>query len=549
MPAWTLIVPLAVLAAGALLSSLLSARPKAGRAAAAMAVWVAAAVLLGTWLATRAPIVAPPSAFDTGAGVRLVLRLDALTAVLGLYLLVSVALLLTLVRVPSPALALLATAASLLTISAGGLLLAALGWGLALTLIRLMLGQAGAPLSPLSRLRNELAWLLILAAGADVAGRAATEQFGDIPVSAVGVATFAAVSAGAAMGSGLVPWQPWTASLWRRASPELGAIAAAVILPLGFELLLRLYQAGGGRYPGSFGNLALATLGALVTVGAVLRAQAATSRAALLSELLPASAGFALLGVGLGTPLGMACGVAALGESVLVGVLAPILRRSSSRAQAVGLLAAAALPPSLGFALRLLVLQAALEAGEVYGFLALLAAAAWIIQLAATARGLRLADDATATAARAARSTAWVVVAGLGLGGALAAALLAYVAVPAAAAIVHFDQTALTDLPSAVESAAGRWPAFGLGFLIALAALAVVAATPRWQSPSRLAPQPLIRPLWNVVAERAMASLDVLEVPSEFRVTGWVAFDRGLTAATIWPWVAATVLLALIAGR
>lgn len=547
MPAWTLIVPLAILAAGALLSRLVSGRRSAARVVAAVAVWAAAAMLLAVWVAIRAPVVTPQSAFDTGAGVRLVLRLDALTAALGLYLLVSVALLLTLVRIPSPALGLLATAASLLTISAGGLLLAALGWGLTLTLIRLMLSQAGAPPTPLSRLRNELAWLLILAAGADVAGRAATEQFGDIPVSAVGAATFAAVATGAAMGSGLVPWQPWTAALWRRATPELGAIAAAVILPLGFDLLLRLYQAGGGHYPGRLGNFALASVGVLVTLGAMLRAQAAATRAGVLSELLPASAGFALLGVGLGTPLGMACGIACLAEAALVTVLAPLLRGAGPRSFTTGLLAAAALPPALGFAVRLLVLQAALEAGEVYGFLALLAGAAWIVQLGATARVMRIAGDAGSLTTS--RPGAWFLTGALGLGGALVAALLAYVAVPATSAIVHFDQTALTDLPSAAEMAAGRWPAFAFGFLVAAGAVAVTLATRRWASPPALAPVPLIRPLWSQAAERALATLDGLEMPAEYRVTGWAAFDRGLTSAAIWPWVAATVLLALIAAR
>lgn len=547
MPAWTLIVPLAILAAGALLSRLASGRTPAARVVAAVAVWAAASTLLAVWVAIRAPVVTPQSGFDTGAGVRLVLRLDALTAALGLYLLVSVALLLTLVRIPSPALALLATAASLLTISAGGLLLAALGWGLTLTLIRLMLSQAGAPPTPLSRLRNELAWLLILAAGADVAGRAATEQFGDIPVSAVGVATFAAVAAGAAMGSGLVPWQPWTAALWRRATPELGAIAAAVILPLGFDLLLRLYQAGGGHYPGNLANLALASLGVLVTLGAVLRAQAAATRTGVLSELLPASAGFALLGVGLGTPLGMACGIACLAEASLLTVLAPLLRGSGARSFPAGLLAAAALPPALGFAVRLLVLQAALEAGEVYGFLAVLASLAWIVQLGATARVMRMAGDAGSFTTS--RSGAWFLAGALGLGGALVAALLAYVAVPATGAIVHFDQTALTDLPSAAEMAAGRWPAFGLGFLAAAGVVAVTLGSRRWASPPTLAPEPLIRPLWRLAAERALATLDVLEMPAEYRVTGWAAFDRGLTSAAVWPWVAATALLALIAAR
>jgi len=108
MPAAALLLPVALLAAGALLAGAAGrVRPGAGRTPVALFAWAALAALLLLWVPQRNPI--DLNLGDLGAGIRFVLRLDAVSFAFSLFVLLPSALLLTFQPNPSPPLAALAT--------------------------------------------------------------------------------------------------------------------------------------------------------------------------------------------------------------------------------------------------------------------------------------------------------------------------------------------------------------------------------------------------------------------------------------------------------
>jgi hypothetical protein len=52
-----------------------------------------------------------------------------------------------------------------------------------------------------------------------------------------------------------------------------------------------------------------------------------------------------------------------------------------------------------------------------------------------------------------------------------------------------------------------------------------------------------------VLPERVGALADRLEIPAEFRVTGWKRLDQAMARGSIWLWIALFVLLALLVAR
>src|SRR6202521_1083757 len=176
MPAALLLLPVALLAVGALLAWVLRrAIPKSGRLSAALFSCGALVALIAIWVPQRTPL--DLTVGELGAGIRLAVRLDAVSFAFGLFVLVPAALLLTFTRNPSPPLALLAAAASLFTLEASGLILAAFGWGATLLAVAMLL-QAGGEAKPMTtRLRDQAALLLLLWAGAAIYSRAGTDQY------------------------------------------------------------------------------------------------------------------------------------------------------------------------------------------------------------------------------------------------------------------------------------------------------------------------------------------------------------------------------------
>ena len=115
MPAVLLLLPLALLAVGAVLAwAIRVPAPGSGRAIAAFFAWAALLATIAIWVPQRTPL--DLTVGELGAGVRLAIRLDAVSFAFGLFVLVPAALLLTFSRSPSPPIALLATGASLFTL-------------------------------------------------------------------------------------------------------------------------------------------------------------------------------------------------------------------------------------------------------------------------------------------------------------------------------------------------------------------------------------------------------------------------------------------------
>ena len=137
MPAVLLLLPVALLAMGAVLAwAARRVAPGSGRLIAALAAWAALLALIAIWVPQRTPL--DLTVGELGAGLRLAIRLDAVSFAFGLFVLVPAALLLTFTRSPSPPLVVLATAASLFTLEASGLILGAFGWGATLLLVAVL---------------------------------------------------------------------------------------------------------------------------------------------------------------------------------------------------------------------------------------------------------------------------------------------------------------------------------------------------------------------------------------------------------------------------
>jgi len=550
MPAALLLLPVALLAVGAVLTwAARNGFPGSDRLIGALVAWASLVALVAIWAPQRTLL--DLTVGELGAGIRLAVRLDAVSFAFGLFVLLPAALLLTFTRSPSPPLALLAAAASLFTLEASGLILAAFGWGATLLAVAMLL-QAGGEAKPMTtRLRDQAALLLLLWAGAAIYSRAGTDQYAAIPVSVLQPQIFALVAIASLLASGIVPWKSWPAALWERLRPETAGPATALLFFTGFYFLVRMYEAGGGHYPSPLYNTLLAVAGTACAVGATLRAQAAPSRRAYLGETLPVAGGFALLALALGTPLGVAAAIGTLGAaSLLCAVLPMVSEEALTGSVLVALVVSVGLPPTAVFGTRLLDVQAALEANEVTGYLGLVAVAAWAIGIAAAARAVRLGPRREAEPARS-RFGALLVAAALAAGGVGLGALQSAIAIPAAATVVSFPNTALTGGLYATDTASGSWPAVALGGLLAVAA--VVLGLARWRFggtalPAAEAP-PFFAPRWRSLPDRFGSLADALEIPAEFRVTGWKRIDEALTRGSIWLWIVLFAVLAVVITR
>ncbi|HEY8812906.1 MAG TPA: hypothetical protein VIO86_10485 [Candidatus Dormibacteraeota bacterium] len=550
MPAAVLLLPVALLAVGAVLAW--AARrvvPGSGRFIAALVAWSALVALVAIWSPQRTPL--DLTVGELGAGIRLAIRLDAVSFAFGLFVLVPAALLLTFTRSPSPPLVVLATAASLFTVEASGLILAAFGWGATLLLVAVLL-QAGGEAKPITtRLRDQAALLFLLWAGAAVYTRGGTDQYAAIPVSVLQPQIFALVAIASLLASGIVPWKAWPAALWERLRPETAGPATALLFFTGFYFLVRMYEAGGGHYPSPLANPLLAAAGMACALAATLRAQAAPTRRAYLAETLPIAGGFALLALALGTPLGIAAAIGTLAVASLLCALLPLVAEEALTGSVlVALLVSVGLPPTAVFGTRLLDVQAALEANEVTGYLGLAAIAAWVIGIAGAARAVRLAPRREAEPGRS-RFGALVLVLVLAAGGAGLGALQSAIAVPAAASVLNFPDSALTGGLYATDAASGSWPAVALGGLLVVAVVVLGLAGRRFGVAALPAadPVPLFAPRWRSLPDRLGALADALELPAEFRVTGWKRMDVVLTRGSIWLWIVLFAILAILVTR
>lgn len=524
--------------------------PRLARLVAALAVWGALAVVLALWVPTRNPL--DMDLGDLGAGLRLSVRLDAVSFAFSLFILVPSALLMTFAPVATPARAVLAIAAAILAVQSAGLVLATLAIALTLSAVGLVVQGSEGGVQPGSRLRGELAVLCLLWAATSLYAIAGTDQYDFIPVTTLRSPVFALVVIGALLLSGLVPWRPWTVRFLERFQPGPASLAAAVLFPIGFSLLLRMYQAGGGHYPSRWFNIGLGALGAAVALGAALRGQAAETRRDHLAEAVPVAGGFALLALGLGTPLGVAACVAILAGGALLIPVPALLPAEGRRGVAILVLAlAAGLPPTLVFATRLLGVEAAVTANEVFAYAGIVAALAWLLGLAGAARALRLPGGGSGGGSRVGILLTAVL---LAAGGVLMGALQVGLANPSAATVMAVGTSSLGGGLLGTDTAAGNWPAVSIGLLV-LAGLAAaglfggrsVSATVGAESKTALAP--IVEPTWRSWPDHVGALVDSFEVPPDLRVTGWQNLDLAMARASVWFWVASFGVLAVVLLR
>jgi hypothetical protein len=514
------VLPALVLGAAALLIWLAGAAGlRIGRPLAAAASWLALATLCGLWLPRHAiaELVGP----SLVPGARLILRLDAVSFAFGLCVLIPATLLLSFQRRGwrESGAAALTVAAALLAVLADGILSTSLFWGSAATLLLVQLRADHLRATEVYWPALVGGWLALVWAGVALDVMSGTAVYTAVPVTAMNSPVFLLLVAAAALGSGLVPWRPWTAEFWDRPRLYVGSLAVAVLFPVGFCVLVRAYGADGGRWPNPWLNVVVAVGAAVITLGSALRAQAAATRRQFLAEALPGLGGFALLAFAVGTPTGITAGVATLLAAAVLAALLPLLPETEqSRAGPLLLALVAGTPPATTFAARALVVQAGIEAGGGWGFLAVAAALAWLLGFAGAARAGRLP-----VAGRGAEFGGSAVGAGLAAlallaGGALLGVLVAQVCLPATAEVVSVPPGAVGGSLVAVLTAAGSWAAVALGLPLLLLVLIPVVASRGAPAPAAMeAPAPLLRVPWAGAQARAWNRLRALRVPEQYR--------------------------------
>jgi hypothetical protein len=391
MPSLALLAPVALpLMAGGMTAALGLAGMKPGRALVGAGAWGAVLALFVLWLPVRST--QELTLGPLGFGASFDLRLDGVSFAFGLVILIPSAVLLTLQprSWQEGTVAAVGVAAAMLAVEAGGVLLTALAGGTAATLavIQLDIEDIRAPRPPWGVLLA--AWLALSWAGAILQVVGGTAVYAAVPVSALTVPVFALLAAAALMASGLFPWRGWAAQLWSRPSLRAAGMAVATLYPLGFYLLVRAYEMGDGRYPQSLLGVTLAWLGALVALGAAVRAQSATNRREYLGEVIPGFGGFALMAIALGTPVGLVAGLVMLATIGVLAACLPLLPDRAGPASLMAIVAAVGLPPGLAFGARIVGLEATFEAGDFLGLIGIAGGAAWVVSMAAAARAIGL---------------------------------------------------------------------------------------------------------------------------------------------------------------
>jgi formate hydrogenlyase subunit 3/multisubunit Na+/H+ antiporter MnhD subunit len=569
MPPAALLLPPALLAAAAVAGWALEAAGVDPRGApAAVAAWLALAVVSADLLAggrSALELTAPAGA----GGVAATLRLDTVTLVFWLVVLVPVALLMTFQRrsAGEAALAALATATALVSLAAGSLLLSAFGLGACASLVMVLLRQEEVRATTACWVALTGTWLLLAWTAVLLQVASGTSAYGAVPVTALSVPMLALLALAALLCSGLLPWRTWVSEVWTRRRLESGTLAVALVVPLGFAPLVRAYGMGAGQLPGGQLGLVLSGLGAATALGAAIRAQAAGTRRGFLAEAVPIGAGMTLLGLGLGTPLGVVAALVALAGVAVAAGLAPLAAGARGWLFAVAAAVLVGVPPALVFGGWLLAAQAAVEAGTGPGSMGLAAVVAWVLAVAAAARSVRLpAGDPAASRPGPVVAVAIAVAGGVGL-----TALLAFVAIPAAAEVMppagrsgqsQVSAAAILSMGSlAVSTASGAWPAALLGgplAVLGLAGAALARALRRGTGPELVSvaepvapvPEPLLRPPLAGLPERVGRAARSFGLPEQYRsLFRPAALEQAATSGRPWFWVAATIALAIAVTR
>lgn len=391
MPSALVLSPVVLpLAAAVFITALGAARIEVGRIAAAAGAWATVAALFAIWVPVRSTqeLVLGQLGFGSSFDV----RIDAVAFSFGLMIAAPAALLLTLQRRSwqESAIAMLALAASVATVQAGGIVLTAIAGGTAATLAVVLLDTEDPESQRPGWAALLAGWLALAWVGVLLEVASGTAVFSAVPVAAVSPPIFALLAASAIVASGLFPWSAWPSRLWSRRSRGAAGIALATLYPLGLYLLVRGYELGDGRYPHPAFNAVLAVAGAAVALGAALRAQAARSRREYFAEVVPVFGGFALMSIAIGTPLGLVAGIVVLASAAAMIACLALLPDGARVASLVTVAAAVGLPPGLAFGAWVLGIESTFEAGDFLGLIGVVAMASWAIWIVASARAIGL---------------------------------------------------------------------------------------------------------------------------------------------------------------
>ena len=382
-------VVLPLLAAGAIAAFGL-ARIDLGRGAAAAGGWSCALALVAVWVPVRSSV--ELTLGQLGFGSAFDLRIDGVTFAFGLMVVLPAAVLLTLQprAWQESVLSMLAVAAAMAALEGGGAVLTAIAGGTAATLVMVLLDTED-PRAPRPSWGLLLAgWLALAWVGVILQVSGGTAIYSAVPVSAVSVPVFTLLATAAVVASCMFPWRTWPAQLWSRPSLRAAGVSMATLYPLGFYVLVRGYELGGGRYPHVALNVALSVIGLIAALAAGVRAQGAATRREFLGEVIPGFGGFALMAIALGTPLGLAAGLVVLATAAALVACFALLPDRAGAASLLAIAAAVGLPPSITFGGRVIGIEATFEAGDFLGLIGVLGAAAWAVWMVGSARAIGL---------------------------------------------------------------------------------------------------------------------------------------------------------------
>jgi len=522
---------------------------KIDRVVLAAGAWLSIVALIALWAPVR-------STLDLGLGqlgfsTPSNLRLDAVGFAFGLMVLVPAAILLTLQPRPwqEGTVAALGVAAAVTAVESGGLILTAVAGGAAATLaiVQLDVEDPRGSRPPWGVLLA--AWLALSWVGAILQVRSGTAIYAAVPVSAMTVPVFALLAVAALIASGLYPWRGWASQLWGRPALRSSGMAVATLYPLGFYLLVRAYEMGDGRYPQFWMQAALAGIGVLVAFGAAARAQAAATRREYLGEVIPGLGGFALIGISLGTPLGLVAGIATLVVAAILAGCLPLLPDRAGPASLVVIAAAAGLPPGLAFGVRVLGLEATFEAGNPMGLIGIAAAATWIVSIIAAARAVGLPAGRGHPASETKPRVAMGLAAAIVLAGPALGLVLSVLAAPAQAVVMPAPAGVTVGSVTSVVTVTTVLPPLALFAPVLL--VAVVAYLYGGPMAVRTqAREPLFVLPGVELFARFRKELRAATVPAEYRsLVDLRALEAAATGGGPLLWLAALVALAFAVTR
>lgn len=378
------------LAAAALIAIFGFAGIDLGRVAAGLGAFSSLAALLAVWAPVRSSVELSLGPLGFGSGFDM--RIDAVAFAFGVMIVSPAAVLLSLQprSWPQAVVSLLALAASVAAVEAGGVVLTAIAGGTAATLAVVLLDTED-PRAPRPSWAMLLAgWLGLSWFGVLLQIRGGTAVYSAVPVATVTGPLFALLAASAVLVSCVLPWRTWPADLWARPSLRAAGVTIATLYPLGFYLLVRAFELGDGRYPHELFNVGLAVIGLLAAFAAAARAQAAPTRRRFLGEIIPGIGGFALATISLGTPLGLAAGLVLLATAAALVAGLALLPDQAGVASLVTIAAAVGLPPGIAFGARVVGIEASFEAGDFLGLIGLAMAATWATWMVGASRAIGL---------------------------------------------------------------------------------------------------------------------------------------------------------------